>query len=232
MSVVVDFCQTPGKLWSDFIKLVVTYKSGLLPQYPSVSLSSFDGYRSIVVEWEPEVDPDTHQLVLTSLKSTDIAPARFFVDSPGFQGNSYNYVAPPDATLSDWDDFWSIVVVETKQAIINDWSDAAPADPTYSSVTGFAGNTMSSTAIIPMVTENESLVTVDQATWVMSSTGDWGLNIPLWSPTPSGAALNLTVANNTSPIVEAINQLAMSDFDIQFNHGQVIFSVRGRVNAG
>lgn len=232
MAVIAAFCQTPGALWQAFIVGVMAYAGPETPPPTTIALTSFNGYRSISVHRPESGDPNFYHYVLTSLKSTDIAPARFFVDSNGFQGSAFWYVIPPTGNLELWDDFWAENIVETKQAILSDWSDGAPGDPQYASINGLANGIKSSAATMLVLTESEALATIDQLFLAMTTDGDWTLNLQQTQATPFGPGLNVSVGFNTSAIVEAINQIAFQDFDIQFNHGQTIFSVRGHANGG
>jgi hypothetical protein len=225
--------DTPGQLWDAFLGFLWR-KWYVNPDAPmSVELDTYLGCRALRINTGPGVDPGPNYFVLTSLPAESIAPARWFTDSNGFQGCASIGSYGENAEFDIWGLYWAFLVVDLKRQMIDEWSDGVSGDANYSDVESLDGLMYSACATFSVTTETEALTTTEQLRVVWGYTVNEILPGPIVvTPLVCGPSLSMSVSLDTSAVVEALNQLAFQDFDIQFNHGQAIFSVRGKVNGG
>lgn len=225
---------TPGDLIRGFGEW---YFGGYDPRYltpPTIVLGVTGGCRSIIVPTpdDPEFDTYTYHFILMSLPGEATAPARWFLDSSGFNSSTLirRYLGMP--TLSYWIDQWIEVLIGIKQLIIEEWTDGVVGESHGAEASGFLGLFVSGSSNFEVITPMECLVTYDQAQVYNIAYEGWHIESTFAAAPIAGSPLGVSVGLDVSPIVKVLQEILLMDVDISFNHGQFAFSVRGKANVG
>jgi len=194
----------------------------------------WNGYRTIEVHTPTSGAIDVKIYVNMELKADQTMPLRRALMS----NNWWNQVGTPqDQTVPeiqsiDWDYARGgfVAIEEMKSDLIQEWTDGEPGAIQYTDSDVVGGIIRSCTAIIPVVNEPETNVVCDKfyhIDWTRTVNMNSGTNVPpivvgIGNSAPSSDA-------GLGAIAEALQQIAMQDFNISLNHGQSIFSVKGSV---
>lgn len=157
-----NFYDSPGDLWSAYLNFYYNRSYPLSYVFPNATISTFNGRRALQIDVDGGGAP-LDIFVLNSIGAAEKAPARFFLDSPGFSGSSWLMSAIPD----DFDiEFlvavWTNEIVSVKKAIIDGWSDGSCLDTSLASTSSLSDRFISIVASFPVLTVREALVSVEQ----------------------------------------------------------------------
>lgn len=197
-------------------------------------LSSNAGYRQLSCSFTKGGNTYNLFLVLSQLAATELAQAVYWTGSPG-----WNYIprltvptigSNPFTTYAQLQTFWQQNYVAFKQSLIDNWTTSFISAQTVHSINYGGGQGQMACATYQITCD--SWVYVDLSSLSMTTNQGY----PMWRTddnpvagiplAPSGAGMTTFQAQQ---LVAATQDIAAQDFDISINHGQSIFSVKGRV---
>lgn len=236
-AVEIKVCYGPGQVismlrdWWAPISLYV----GDPANVAAVTLTTYDGYRALVALYtELGIPAKDWTLVLTTLPDTAVAPADYFLRSPGWSGVTLGAYWDGSGPYSDWAtvvDSWNNLIIGTKRSMLTSWTDGS-ITPEQQAELSTASGRARCIASQCLVTAGASVVPSSET---LSGTNgntpgtSWGQ----FGPAAPGVDGNpILVGSDSSSIVAAIEQLGNIDTTISFNQGAAVYSIKNREVTG
>jgi hypothetical protein len=227
------YCYSPGHLWTQYVSVALSDSLIGAPGMPDVELSTFDGMRAIHVVYETELATIEYWLVLCGLSASSTAPARYFIDSPGFNSSMLVNVFSGVPDISPTFDAWVSRVPDIKNSLLSSWTTDAPGAVETSRVQNLSGRHQQAIATMHVVSTFECLVTSDQlsAYFVGESSGGFGL--PQSSPAPAALSLSsVSLGVETGSVQRALADIASRDVTVSMSPTGPHLNVFGRSSGG
>lgn len=199
----------------------------------AAALGNRYGYRTL--QWSSTKGGNTNNyyLIFWNLASTELTQAGVLLGTPGWNQVvqvEYFTSGQPLQTWSLMRTFWQQNYVAFKQSLVDNWTTSFISAQTLHEISAASDRLRSATTSYQITTDTQTMVDVSTLSGGNGNlvAGNLGFGAPVPS-VPSGPA-NLYV---NSPAIQSmassLSDIAMTDYEISLNHGQSIFSVRGKV---
>lgn len=199
-----------------------------------ITLSSHIGFRCIQMDYGPNDESLTRILYIPlELVGVDKITLRAVVSEPGFTSSSVinqGYDGPPVYTSSEMIGWWNEKIAPVKVLIISDWTNGTVISQTLLEQSPIANKLSCVNNVTMAVSNSEALISSDlcMALSQLDSEGppfinNAGFPIPSTPATPIGGSVDL------SQITKALQDIALRDFQVSFNHGAQQLSATGAV---
>lgn len=169
----------------------------------------------------------TFDVVATDNMPGDKAPIRDAMSYPGF-ATSYVYQTGHIADTAAYLAFWEDVFLAAKGALIDDATTGTVTGVSVSDKDCLDGSVKTAESTIPIEAESRFYSTHDLARFGAIAIYVADSEAPRFQPDVQVQATVVGASIDTSGVIEAIETIGLQDYDISINHGQSIFSVRGR----
>lgn len=200
----------------------------------TVVLGAGSGYRQMSWTSVKGGNSNVYFFVLISLASTELAMALFWTNSGDWQQNTVVSVptsgSNPITTFAAMLTFWQQNYVAFKQALIDNWTISFISSQLVHSITA-AANAIYMAAASYQIT-CDSWVYTDASYLGMCNVSVSPAFIPIQLPVAANAQYSWAGGMNpiqAQQLIAAAQQIADTDYNISINHGQSIFSVKGKV---
>jgi hypothetical protein len=197
----------------------------------SVDLTVVDGRNAVqLIRIDSEGESHVGNYVLLTLTDGDTLPARYMVGSVGFCATktvSFYSDVFPTPQLADYQDFFAIYWIPLITEIFETWGGAVVGEPVIAESEPVIGNVWQQMCGIPVGAAHESVISTEgmqAARYDASEEEIYLQNLATYNAPPVYHSTTLQLEG----VVKALQEIAEQDYDISINHGQSVFSIRGR----
>lgn len=199
----------------------------------TASLSNRHGFRCF--QWSQKKGGTTRNFyqIFLGLAAAELTQARAFMRMPGWNKSiqvGYYSTGQPLFTWALMRTLWQQNYVAYKQALIDNWSTSFISAQTLHEISMAGDRVRCASSSYQITTDSETLVDVStlqgfNATLLLAN-AQVEAPAPAVPSGPSNLYLNSPAIES---IAESMQDIALTDYEISLNHGQSIFSVRGKV---
>lgn len=231
-------CWTPGDMMSQVWAFWSALASREFEGTPwTLETATYDIYRAVKITIAlPDPTPlQTFWFPLMTLAETELAPVRYFTDSPGFQANVQSSAGADPAILPDQTFVWLQIAGTLIQTILEEWSNGAVLNNESFYETETVEDMLTALTAVQVYDAISEQVTVkQQGTMTVSTRFPATGVVENWymSYRPASGAANAGAGVDLSSITQALQDIASQDQDVSINNGRALFSVRSRVITG
>lgn len=199
----------------------------------AAALGNRYGYRTFQWTSTKGGQVNNYYLIYWGLAAAELTQAQVFLRTPGWDrilNHEYFTSGQPLQTWTALRTFWQQNYVAYKQALIDNWTTSFISAQTLHEISTGGDRMRSATASYQITTDAQTMVDASTLQGGNANLVQTALDFQAPDPNyPSGPG-NLYVSGQAiSSMAQSLQEIAMTDYSISLNHGQSIFSVKGKV---
>ena len=198
----------------------------------AVALSNRYGFRCLQWTSTKGAIVQNYYYIYAMLAAAELGQARYIMSNPSWQNSVQGtYGGPaPFTTWAQMQTFWQQNCIALKQAVIDTWTTSFISSQIVHSINYGGDKVRVASAGYQVTTDSDCLIDVANlyATNIGGASG-YFLQPPPTGPGPLSSPTLLQDPVTQARIAAALEEIAEQDYEISLNHGQSIFSVKGRV---